>query len=475
MFRCQRLLTLSGSVRSHRSLVFTDPYPAVLSDYLLGKPGWQRKARALSQVSVLTPPYSSTGKKYETLTDLPQDPGGKGVTMLSQDTLNVPCFWTTPSSSFSIKCCSGDSGLFQNGTFQVSMESTALSDLHLSQVSSSIPHQCICTQKCCPLGSHNHQKATLLDHLEQKNAKKPLQADLSKCLLGKPFRCDSHSTTPKLIHDYAFSIRDSIRSGQHVHRELFHKGSYPFWSSFSASKVWPVDPCQSHAPVQRRCLHQGATAPVRTPPRGAALRECLSADNETRCRRVLEPNMALYEKENAAAKTKEGQRRCAAILVSLCLVEGEPAFLFTLRSSTLKGRHKGDVSFAGGKQDPTDRDVVDTALREAREELGVTVATSSVWGVLKPLRDWSGMMIAPVIANIGPLEALSFRPNPSEVEEIFTISLAHVCNPENRGYTHFRTGDRYGYTLPVFRNGKHRVWGLTAVALDHTLKIIVPP
>lgn len=61
-----------------------------------------------------------------------------------------------------------------------------------------------------------------------------------------------------------------------------------------------------------------------------------------------------------------------------------------------------------------------------------------------------------------------------QVEEIFTLSLSHLCNPQNRGYTHFRTGERYGYTLPVFRNGKHRVWGLTATALDHTLKLILP-
>ncbi|KAM7399673.1 hypothetical protein PAMP_018921 [Pampus punctatissimus] len=207
-------------------------------------------------------------------------------------------------------------------------------------------------------------------------------------------------------------------------------------------------------------------------------RECLSLKNENRCRLSLGPNLKLCEVEKerkgASQSQRKDQGKWASVLVSLCSVEGEPAFLFTLRSSTLKGRHKGDVSFAGGKSDPSDRDVVATALREAWEELGVNVATDQVWGVLKPLRDMSGMMVAPVLANLGPLEDLSFKPNPGEVEEIFTLSLSHLCNPHNRGYTHFRTGDKYGYTLPVFRNGKHRVWGLTAVALDQTLKLIVP-
>uniref|UniRef100_A0A8B9HVP7 Nudix (nucleoside diphosphate linked moiety X)-type motif 8 n=2 Tax=Astyanax mexicanus TaxID=7994 RepID=A0A8B9HVP7_ASTMX len=279
----------------------------------------------------------------------------------------------------------------------------------------------------------------------------------NKCLLLEKQKSKHRSS----VHERRTHIHTSINS-QVYHTVININGSISRPYVFSRS-LWTTTPATcSHCGLittQTCGLHHSV-------PHQATLGDCLSAENESRCRNRLKSNSALYEKE------KEKNR--AAVLVSLCTVRGEPSFLFTLRSSKLRGRHKGDVSFAGGKRDPSDRNVIDTALREAKEELGITVTENVVWGVLKPLHDMSGMMIAPVLANLGPVEALTFRPNPTEVEEIFTLTVAHLCNPQNQGYTNFRNNDRHVYTLPVFHNSKYKIWGLTAVALDHTLKLITP-
>ncbi|KAM4032335.1 mitochondrial coenzyme A diphosphatase NUDT8-like isoform 2-T2 [Anomaloglossus baeobatrachus] len=189
--------------------------------------------------------------------------------------------------------------------------------------------------------------------------------------------------------------------------------------------------------------------------------EALSAGTEQRCLQIL-------------GKTPLLQRVSAGVLVTLCTSHGTPAFLYTLRSSKLKGRHKGDVSFPGGKFDSSDADAIDTALREAQEELGITLPRSTVWGPMKPITDWTGMVIVPVLANIGCLEDLAANPNPEEVESLLTLPLSLACTSSIRGCTCFRQHGRYAYTLPVFQLPGYKVWGLTAMMTDSALSLLFP-
>ncbi|XP_055470705.1 mitochondrial coenzyme A diphosphatase NUDT8 [Psammomys obesus] len=194
------------------------------------------------------------------------------------------------------------------------------------------------------------------------------------------------------------------------------------------------------------------------------LPDCLSAEEERRCRQLLAGTTARLRSRPAAA----------AVLVPLCLVRGVPALLYTLRSRRLVGRHKGEVSFPGGKCDPTDQDVIQTALRETQEELGLEVTKEQVWGVLQPVYDRGKATIVPVLANVGPLDLQSLRPNPEEVDEVFELALAHLLQTQNQGYTHFCQGGHFRYTLPVFLHGPHRVWGLTAIITAFALKLMAP-
>lgn len=135
------------------------------------------------------------------------------------------------------------------------------------------------------------------------------------------------------------SFTNKTHSCTYLQSHLYYRQHFVRPFSSSTLKPWILKNFLSR--WQTRALHQTAPHVV------DAWRDCLSLENENRCRLSLEPNLKLYEveKRRKGANQSQGknQGKCASVLVSLCSVEGEPAFLFTLRSSTLKGRHKGDV------------------------------------------------------------------------------------------------------------------------------------
>ncbi|XP_051975756.1 peroxisomal coenzyme A diphosphatase NUDT7 [Xyrauchen texanus] len=158
----------------------------------------------------------------------------------------------------------------------------------------------------------------------------------------------------------------------------------------------------------------------------------------------------------------------ASVLIPLLVKDGQLQVLLNVRSINLKV-HAGEVCFPGGKSESSDRNEIDTALREAEEEIGLPPNRVEVVCKLFPIINKNGLLITPVVAFIE--ESFKASPNPHEVSEVFTLPLEfftkeadHSCYPVSNAFgpTH-----SFLYTDPS-TGSIHQIWGLTA-----TLAIIV--
>lgn len=168
----------------------------------------------------------------------------------------------------------------------------------------------------------------------------------------------------------------------------------------------------------------------------------------------------------ATPKAKE-----AAVLVPLCVVDGEVCLLFTLRSPQLSS-HRSQVSFPGGMKDEDDASFEATALRETEEELGIPRGSVEVWGQCPTIESINRVNAHPIVGSLGHINLRDLKFNPKEVDDVFTIPLRHLCDKSNFRYTQFRTGN--GYVLPVFLGAKYKVWGLTARITHMFLSALLP-
>ena len=153
----------------------------------------------------------------------------------------------------------------------------------------------------------------------------------------------------------------------------------------------------------------------------------------------------------------------AAVLVPL-IARAEPSLLFTRRTDTLS-RHSGQVSFPGGRRDPTDLSAVETALRETMEETGIDPAFVGVAGFLPRYRIGTGFDILPVVGVVA--EGFALAPDPREVAEIFEVPLSFFLDPANRSLEERELGGRSRH-VHIFHAQPHRIWGATA-AIVHQL------
>ena len=150
--------------------------------------------------------------------------------------------------------------------------------------------------------------------------------------------------------------------------------------------------------------------------------------------------------------------RPGGVLVAVDLARGDPRVILTKRSSALK-HHPGQIAFPGGKQDDTDADVTATALREAQEEIGLPPDLPRILGTLPVHETVTSFAVTPVVAVL----ERGFDPvaEPGEVDEVFSVPLAHVLNPANYVVESriWRGTRRYYFAVPY---GPYYIWGATA-------------
>ena len=158
----------------------------------------------------------------------------------------------------------------------------------------------------------------------------------------------------------------------------------------------------------------------------------------------------------------------AAVLVPILQQTQGLAFLLTQRTHKVE-THKGQISFPGGVQDAADEGLLQTALRETHEEIGLQSDRVFVLGEFDEYLSITGLVVTPFLGWIS--EPLELRPNPDEVDEILKVPFSVF---RDHRLLRVERQIRAGLEQEIyFYNYEGReVWGLTARIIRDFLEMI---
>ena len=158
----------------------------------------------------------------------------------------------------------------------------------------------------------------------------------------------------------------------------------------------------------------------------------------------------------------------AGVLVPLFIKNGELNVVLTQRTEDVE-HHKGQISFPGGTMDKVDSTIVDTALREAWEEVGLPRTSVEILGLLSDFCTPSGFCITPVVGFLSPDP--SYVLNKTEVSEIFDVPLSFFLDPRNERKEKRIRFDKM-MNVYFYNYGTYEIWGATAEILRNFLQAL---
>jgi 8-oxo-dGTP pyrophosphatase MutT (NUDIX family) len=153
------------------------------------------------------------------------------------------------------------------------------------------------------------------------------------------------------------------------------------------------------------------------------------------------------------------------VLVPLFLAAEDPHAVFTRRRTDLR-RHAGEISFPGGRRDPEDADLKDTALREAEEEIGLPRTAVRLLGELPPTSTFvTNYVIHPFVGLIPA--GLAWRVSEREVDEVLELPLRALRESRTRTRMERRG---ISFETDAYIVDEHLIWGATARIVEHLLE-----
>jgi 8-oxo-dGTP pyrophosphatase MutT (NUDIX family) len=148
----------------------------------------------------------------------------------------------------------------------------------------------------------------------------------------------------------------------------------------------------------------------------------------------------------------------AAVLVALVERDNGLSVILTERAATLRD-HAGQVSFPGGRIEPSDPDAWMAALRETEEEIGLNRSHVEFAGYMPDHLVISGFRVTPVVGFVRPEFTLSI--DQAEVREVFEVPLSHIFNIGNHRPRLRKVGDME-FEVADIPFGQRDIWGATA-------------
>ncbi len=163
--------------------------------------------------------------------------------------------------------------------------------------------------------------------------------------------------------------------------------------------------------------------------------------------------------------------KMAAVLVPVVAREPEATVLLTLRTAHLSA-HSGQIAFPGGKIEKSDATPIETALREAREEIGLNPELVTPLSLLDLHNTGTGFRIIPVLSLVDP--GLIPVPDPNEVADVFEVPLSFLMEEENH-MRHLREWKDRRILFYAMEYEQRFIWGATAAMLRNLYERLYAP